>query len=139
MDSSLQPALETFVDGKIRLADEESEATFSFRKQISESIALMEGDIVGLRREALRKAYELRPISMEDTHGGVLGRQEGTFSDASDAKYLTLSDSAEDELESEEEEDLEEAAAAYEWESYCFSTMDAAMLSAMMTINLALK
>ncbi|KAL6093116.1 hypothetical protein STEG23_026381 [Scotinomys teguina] len=31
---------------------------------------------------------------------------------------ITLSDSAEDELDSEEEEDLEEAAAAYEWERY---------------------
>ncbi|KAL6075610.1 hypothetical protein STEG23_011553 [Scotinomys teguina] len=31
---------------------------------------------------------------------------------------ITLSDSAEDELDSEEEEDLEEAAAAYKWERY---------------------
>ncbi|KAL6084386.1 hypothetical protein STEG23_029610 [Scotinomys teguina] len=33
-------------------------------------------------------------------------------------------DSAEDELESEEEEDLEEAAAAYEWERYCLENTE---------------
>ncbi|KAL6085513.1 hypothetical protein STEG23_027198 [Scotinomys teguina] len=37
---------------------------------------------------------------------------------------LTLSDSAEDELESEEEEDLEEAAAAYERERYCLENTE---------------
>ncbi|KAL6037771.1 hypothetical protein STEG23_012772 [Scotinomys teguina] len=55
----------------------------------------------------------------ETNQGKAKQKPSGMYPVLDEFSDLTLSDSAEDELESEEEEDLEEAAAAYERERYC--------------------
>ncbi|KAL6087432.1 hypothetical protein STEG23_037274 [Scotinomys teguina] len=55
----------------------------------------------------------------ETDQGKAKQKPSGLYPVLDEFSDLTLSDSAEDELESKEEEDLEEAAAAYERERYC--------------------
>ncbi|KAL6084051.1 hypothetical protein STEG23_027722 [Scotinomys teguina] len=55
----------------------------------------------------------------ETDQGKAKQKHSGLYPVLDEFSDLTLLDSAEDELESEEEEDLEEAAAAYERERFC--------------------
>ncbi|KAL6034817.1 hypothetical protein STEG23_015260, partial [Scotinomys teguina] len=55
----------------------------------------------------------------ETDQGKTKQKHSGLYLVLDEFSDVTLSDSAEDELDSEEEEDLEEAAAAYERERYC--------------------